>query len=56
MVCLMPVIHNYTNYKDDVDHDKNTRKYWFVVFGKGLYTKKCVSFFPKETASTPWQD
>ncbi|KAJ7771239.1 hypothetical protein B0H14DRAFT_3509077 [Mycena olivaceomarginata] len=40
MVCLMPVIHNYTNYKDDVDHDKNTRKYWFVVFGKGLYTKK----------------
>ncbi|KAJ7802575.1 hypothetical protein B0H14DRAFT_3488349 [Mycena olivaceomarginata] len=36
----MPVIHNYTNYKDDVDHDKNTRKYWFVVFGKGLYTKK----------------
>ncbi|KAJ7706556.1 hypothetical protein B0H14DRAFT_3526039 [Mycena olivaceomarginata] len=40
MVCLMPVIHNHTNYKDDVDHDKNTRKYWFVVFGKGLYTKK----------------
>ncbi|KAJ7794773.1 hypothetical protein B0H14DRAFT_3496704 [Mycena olivaceomarginata] len=40
MVCLMPVIHNYTNYKNDVDHDKNTRKYWFVVFGKGLYTKK----------------
>ncbi|KAJ7309157.1 hypothetical protein DFH08DRAFT_823588 [Mycena albidolilacea] len=40
MVCLMPVIHDYTNYKDDVDHDKNTHKYWFVVFGKGLYTKK----------------
>jgi hypothetical protein len=37
----MSVVHNYTNYKDDVDHDKNTRKYWFVVFGKGLYTKKC---------------
>ncbi|KAF8181113.1 hypothetical protein K438DRAFT_1976213 [Mycena galopus ATCC 62051] len=28
------------NYTSDADHDSNTRKFWFVVFGKGLYTKK----------------
>ncbi|KAJ7687990.1 hypothetical protein B0H14DRAFT_2653516 [Mycena olivaceomarginata] len=29
-----------SNYKNDSDHDSNTRKFWFLVFGKGLYTKK----------------
>ncbi|KAF8145752.1 hypothetical protein K438DRAFT_1991518 [Mycena galopus ATCC 62051] len=40
MVCQLPVDHNYSNYKNDADHDNNTRKFWFLVFGRGLYTKK----------------
>jgi hypothetical protein len=43
MVCRLSVEHN-GNYKNDSDHDSNTRKFWFLVFGKGLYTKKCVNF------------
>ncbi|KAJ7790882.1 hypothetical protein B0H14DRAFT_2625544 [Mycena olivaceomarginata] len=39
MVCRLSVEHN-GNYKNDSDHDSNTRKFWFLVFGKGLYTKK----------------
>ncbi|KAF8162028.1 hypothetical protein K438DRAFT_1776110 [Mycena galopus ATCC 62051] len=30
----------FCNYMSDADHDSNTWKFWFVVFGKGLYTKK----------------
>ncbi|KAF8128326.1 hypothetical protein K438DRAFT_1789550 [Mycena galopus ATCC 62051] len=40
MVCRLPVEHNPGNYKSDTDHDSNTRKFWFLVFGRGLYTKK----------------
>ncbi|KAJ7880730.1 hypothetical protein B0H14DRAFT_2566129 [Mycena olivaceomarginata] len=30
---------------NDKDHDQNTRKYWFVVFGVGLFTSQCVFFW-----------
>ncbi|KAJ7846820.1 hypothetical protein B0H14DRAFT_3454085 [Mycena olivaceomarginata] len=37
MVCNLPLVSHH-NYKNDEDHDRNTRKYWFVVFGVGLFT------------------
>ncbi|KAJ7857424.1 hypothetical protein B0H14DRAFT_2578317 [Mycena olivaceomarginata] len=37
MVCPLPLF-SHSNYKNDADHDENTRKYWFVVFGVGLFT------------------
>ncbi|KAJ7660016.1 hypothetical protein B0H14DRAFT_2659182 [Mycena olivaceomarginata] len=30
---------------NDEDHDQNTRKYWFIVFGVGLFTAQCVFFW-----------
>ncbi|KAJ7888128.1 hypothetical protein B0H14DRAFT_2562499 [Mycena olivaceomarginata] len=39
MVCRLSVEHN-GNYKNNSGHDSNTQKFWFLVFGKGLYTKK----------------
>jgi hypothetical protein len=42
MVCKLPFTRNNTNYISDTDHDENSRKFWFLVFGRGLYTKKCV--------------
>ncbi|KAJ7683922.1 hypothetical protein B0H14DRAFT_3534873 [Mycena olivaceomarginata] len=58
MVCRLSVEHN-GNYKNDSDHDSNTRKFWFLVFGKGLYTKKtdadvaAVGAITAYTYSTP---
>jgi hypothetical protein len=43
MVCDLPLVSHH-NYKNDEDHDQNTRKYWFVVFGVGLFTAQCVFF------------
>ncbi|KAJ7814403.1 hypothetical protein B0H14DRAFT_2604160 [Mycena olivaceomarginata] len=40
MVCKLPFTCNNTNYISDMDHDENSRKFWFLVFGRGLYTKK----------------
>ncbi|KAF8177171.1 hypothetical protein K438DRAFT_1978813 [Mycena galopus ATCC 62051] len=40
MACRLPVHENSSNYVDDEDHDGNTRKFWFLVFGMGLYMKK----------------
>ncbi|KAJ7790836.1 hypothetical protein B0H14DRAFT_2625608 [Mycena olivaceomarginata] len=40
MVCKLPFTRNNTNYISDTDHDENSRKFWFLVFGRGLYTKK----------------
>ncbi|KAJ7862381.1 hypothetical protein B0H14DRAFT_3444757 [Mycena olivaceomarginata] len=37
MVCDLPLVSHH-NYKNDEDHDQNTRKYWFIVFGVGLFT------------------
>ncbi|KAJ7663556.1 hypothetical protein B0H14DRAFT_3539898 [Mycena olivaceomarginata] len=37
---IHPFTHNNTNYISDTDHDENSRKFWFLVFGRGLYTKK----------------
>ncbi|KAJ6495475.1 hypothetical protein C8R45DRAFT_927382 [Mycena sanguinolenta] len=34
----MPFIPDHTNYVDDAEHDENTWKYWFLVFGEGLFT------------------
>ncbi|KAF7353147.1 hypothetical protein MSAN_01502200 [Mycena sanguinolenta] len=39
MVCQLSFFPN-VNYLNDSDHDKNTRKFWFLVFSRGLYTKK----------------
>jgi hypothetical protein len=44
MVCDLPLISHH-NYKNDEDHDQNTCKYWFVVFGVGLFTAQCVFFW-----------
>ncbi|KAF8187335.1 hypothetical protein K438DRAFT_1972964 [Mycena galopus ATCC 62051] len=40
MVCQYKFHGNPQNYVSDRDHDENTRKMWFVVFGEGLFTKK----------------
>ncbi|KAF8177722.1 hypothetical protein K438DRAFT_1978325 [Mycena galopus ATCC 62051] len=40
MVCQIPFHRNVQNYENDDDHDTNTWKMWFVVFGRGLFTKK----------------
>ncbi|KAJ7802752.1 hypothetical protein B0H14DRAFT_3488162 [Mycena olivaceomarginata] len=37
MVCDLPLVSHH-NYKNDEDHDQNTHKYWFIVFGVGLFT------------------
>ncbi|KAJ7789705.1 hypothetical protein B0H14DRAFT_3502703 [Mycena olivaceomarginata] len=44
MVCDLPLVSHH-NYKNDEDHDQNTRKYWFIVFGVGLFTAQCVFCF-----------
>ncbi|KAF8183272.1 hypothetical protein K438DRAFT_1975139 [Mycena galopus ATCC 62051] len=40
MVCQYKFHGNPQNYVSDRDHDENTRKMWFIVFGEGLFTKK----------------
>ncbi|KAJ7797960.1 hypothetical protein B0H14DRAFT_2618411 [Mycena olivaceomarginata] len=37
MVCDLPFV-SHGNYKNDNDHDQNTRKFWYLVFGVGLFT------------------
>ncbi|KAJ7358566.1 hypothetical protein DFH08DRAFT_953691 [Mycena albidolilacea] len=37
MVCDLPFV-SHGNYKNDNDHDQNTWKFWYLVFGVGLFT------------------
>ncbi|KAJ7813010.1 hypothetical protein B0H14DRAFT_2605423 [Mycena olivaceomarginata] len=41
MVCLMPIVHNYTNYKDDVDHDKILASIGLWFSGGAFTPKSC---------------
>ncbi|KAJ7455144.1 hypothetical protein FB451DRAFT_1184471 [Mycena latifolia] len=37
--CELRVYPNAANYVSDAEHDRSVRKYWFLVLGKGLFTK-----------------
>jgi hypothetical protein len=41
--CDMPFFPNAGNFTGFKEHDKNPRKFWFLVLSDGLFTKKCVS-------------
>lgn len=43
MSCDAPFFPNSGNYVDDKEHDRNPRKFWFLVLEIGLFTKKCVA-------------
>jgi hypothetical protein len=43
MACPMPFFPNSTNYVGTGEHDKNPRKYWYLVLNQGVFTKKCVT-------------
>ncbi|KAJ6456533.1 hypothetical protein C8R45DRAFT_1111040 [Mycena sanguinolenta] len=38
MVCPLPFYPQKTNYIRDSEHDENNRKYWYIIFGVGLFT------------------
>ncbi|KAJ7867195.1 hypothetical protein B0H14DRAFT_3441892 [Mycena olivaceomarginata] len=40
MACPMPFFPNSTNYVGTGEHDKNPRKYWYLVLNQGVFTKK----------------
>ncbi|KAJ6603537.1 hypothetical protein DFH09DRAFT_1301323 [Mycena vulgaris] len=40
MPCELPFFPNAVNYVDDNEHDKNTRKLWYLVLDTGLFTKR----------------
>ncbi|KAJ6517562.1 hypothetical protein DFH09DRAFT_1332361 [Mycena vulgaris] len=40
MPCELPFFPNANNYVDDGEHDKNSRKYWYLVLREGLFTLK----------------
>ncbi|KAJ7127721.1 hypothetical protein C8R44DRAFT_873530 [Mycena epipterygia] len=40
MPCVAPFHPNQLNYVNDREHDKNPRKYWFLVLDVGLFTAK----------------
>jgi hypothetical protein len=41
--CDMPFFPNAGNFAGFQEHNKNTRKFWFLVLSDGLFTKKYVS-------------
>lgn len=43
MACPMPFFPNSGNYVGTGEHDKNPRKYWYLVLSHGVFTKKCVT-------------
>ncbi|KAJ7337608.1 hypothetical protein DFH08DRAFT_964579 [Mycena albidolilacea] len=60
-----PFFPHATNFVDDDEHDRNARKFWFLVLGVGLFTKKTEAdqhcdpddvliFFTKELARRRW--
>ncbi|KAJ6555626.1 hypothetical protein DFH09DRAFT_1084800 [Mycena vulgaris] len=40
MPCELPFFPNANNYVDDGEHDKNSRKYWYLILREGLFTLK----------------
>lgn len=40
MLCEAPFYPNQFNYVNDDEHDKNSRKHWYLVLGVGLFTAK----------------
>lgn len=44
MLCEAP-FHPNLNYLSDNEHDQNHRKFWFLVFGVGLFTAKYARQF-----------
>ncbi|KAJ7843404.1 hypothetical protein B0H14DRAFT_2585723 [Mycena olivaceomarginata] len=40
MACPMPFFPNSTNYVGTGEHNKNPRKYWYLVLNQGVFTKK----------------
>jgi hypothetical protein len=39
----MPFFPNSANYVGTGEHDKNPRKYWYLVLSQGVFTKKCIT-------------
>ncbi|KAJ7799718.1 hypothetical protein B0H14DRAFT_2616844 [Mycena olivaceomarginata] len=62
MACPMPFFPNSTNYVGTGEHDKNPRKYWYLVLNQGVFTKKyggsgfCqgLYFFTRNDARNKW--
>ncbi|KAJ7101777.1 hypothetical protein C8R44DRAFT_887960 [Mycena epipterygia] len=65
MPCDAPFFPHHTNFQDANEHDVNPRKYWFLVLGVGLFTKKTdadghcdpddvLIYFTKEQAERRW--
>ncbi|KAJ7886257.1 hypothetical protein B0H14DRAFT_2563555 [Mycena olivaceomarginata] len=42
MACPMPFFPKSTNYVGTGEHDKNPRKYWYLVLNQGVFTKKLM--------------
>ncbi|KAJ7139154.1 hypothetical protein C8R44DRAFT_727263 [Mycena epipterygia] len=66
MTCDLPFFPNAGNYVADDEHDNNPRKYWFLVLGVGLFTKKTdadahckpdslIILYTKEHARRRWE-
>ncbi|KAJ7326443.1 hypothetical protein DFH08DRAFT_968335 [Mycena albidolilacea] len=64
-MCDVPFFANAGNYVGFKEHDKNPRKFWFLVLGHGLFTKKTdadavagsskvLIFFTRNEAREKW--